>query len=551
MPAPALVAAAKFAGKAAVNAAAKRTPGGLLGLVAIVVVGSFMASMMIMNAFLGMVTSAVGAATDDECGSFSPAPSTVAGIPAVALEAYQKAAQASGVDWSFIAAIGKHESGHGSANGATLGADGSALPMIKTPPLNGSGFGGNTTPMPYHGEGNIDGWDHGVGPMQFLLSTWYGGMKQDGNLDGKKDPNNIYDAALATGLYLKSLGAPGDMDRAIFGYNRSSVYVAEIKASAAEYRSAGESGAQANPPAPVVAADQTAGGGGGSEFGNHSTLDLGPSQPQTITVANTLAPMFKIKDVGGYRPGDQDHGTGLALDFMVYKDKATGDALADYAQKNAAQLGIQYIIWYQQIWNVDRAKEGWRSMEDRGSPTQNHMDHVHISLTGKPGTGLTDSASCGFLPGGATGTGAANEGKNELNAWGGYSNGKIPISVLCPISYSPVRDHLRCDAAQAFEQMNVSYKGTFGTNIAITDTYRPYEEQVSVYATSRPGFAAKPGTSNHGWALATDLGGGINQFGSSQYNWMKANAPKFGFIHPSWAEPGGSAPEPWHWVYTG
>ena len=99
--------------------------------------------------------------------------------------------------------------------------------------------------------------------------------------------------------------------------------------------------------------------------------------------------------------------------------------------------------------------------------------------------------------------------------------------------------------------MNLAYKAKFGTNIVISDTYRPYDEQVAVYATKPAGFAAKPGTSNHGWALAADLGGGINQFGSTQYNWMKANASRFGFVHPAWAEPGGSAPEAWHWVFTG
>ena len=360
------------------------------------------------------------------------APSSVAGIPAVALEAYQKASQASGVDWAFIAAIGKTESGHGTANGSQLNAGGTATPPIYGVVLNGSGVGGNTTPVRYSGPGNVGGFDRATGPMQFINGTWNGGAGQDGNLDGTKDPQNIFDAALAAGLYLKSRGAPANMDQAIRGYNNSSVYVEEITRVAAEYRTAGASGADAPLPGPVVAGDTTPGGGGGSEYGNHSTLDLGPSQPQTIVVANTLAPMFKIKTVGGFRPGDMDHGSGLALDFMTYEDKATGDALAQYAQQHAGELGIKYIIWYQQIWNVSRAKEGWRPMADRGSITANHLDHVHISMTGQPGTGLTDSASCGYLPAGATGTGAANEGKNELNAWGGYHQRQDPARRALP-----------------------------------------------------------------------------------------------------------------------
>ena len=54
----------------------------------------------------------------------------------------------------------------------------------------------------------------------------------------------------------------------------------------------------------------------------------------------------------------------------------------------------------------------------------------------------------------------------------------------------------------------------------------------------KPALAAVPGTSNHGWGLAVDLCGGIQNFGTPHYTWMKANAGRFGFLHPDWAEPG-------------
>lgn len=113
-----------------------------------------------------------------------------------------------------------------------------------------------------------------------------------------------------------------------------------------------------------------------------SRYNLGKVQPQTAALANTLGPKFRIKTVGGYRAHDPfpDHPSGLALDFMVYGDRATGQRLADYASQHADELGIQYLIWYQHIWNIDRADEGWRAMADRGSPTANHQDHVHITL---------------------------------------------------------------------------------------------------------------------------------------------------------------------------
>jgi LAS superfamily LD-carboxypeptidase LdcB len=65
-------------------------------------------------------------------------------------------------------------------------------------------------------------------------------------------------------------------------------------------------------------------------------------------------------------------------------------------------------------------------------------------------------------------------------------------------------------------------------------------------------FAAVPGTSVHGWGRAVDFQDptGKMTFGSPGYRWLQANAARFGFFHPAWAEPGGSAPEPWHWEHS-
>ncbi len=119
-----------------------------------------------------------------------------------------------------------------------------------------------------------------------------------------------------------------------------------------------------------------------------SDYQLGDVRAQTAVVANTLGRMFAITTVAGYRAGDSDpygHTAGLALDFMINDipaGRATGDALAAYAKARHAELGVQYIVWRQRIWNIARDDEGWRAMPDRGNPTDNHMDHVHISLTG-------------------------------------------------------------------------------------------------------------------------------------------------------------------------
>lgn len=132
-------------------------------------------------------------------------------------------------------------------------------------------------------------------------------------------------------------------------------------------------------------------------------------------------------------------------------------------------------------------------------------------------------------------------------AWGGHENGRIPPGELCPLAGAPTH-RLRCDAAAAYVQMATAYRAHFGTRLCITDSYRPYEAQVTT-AERKPELAAKPGTSNHGWAVAVDLCGGANDFGTRQHRWLQANAPKFGWHQPKWARQGGPRPEPWHWEY--
>lgn len=131
-------------------------------------------------------------------------------------------------------------------------------------------------------------------------------------------------------------------------------------------------------------------------------------------------------------------------------------------------------------------------------------------------------------------------------AWGGWSNGQIPTEALCALGVDGHR--LRCDAAASYKQMSAAYQATFRSPLCITDSYRGYASQVSAFI-RKPGLAALPGTSNHGWALAVDLCDGINVAGTPQWTWMTANAARFGFVQPDWARPGAEKPEPWHWEY--
>ncbi|KQS59779.1 hypothetical protein ASG36_01640 [Geodermatophilus sp. Leaf369] len=133
-------------------------------------------------------------------------------------------------------------------------------------------------------------------------------------------------------------------------------------------------------------------------------------------------------------------------------------------------------------------------------------------------------------------------------SWGGYPNGLIPPSALCPLG---VAGHaLRCDAAAAWRALSAAFAGRFGSPLCITDSYRGYAAQVTLYG-QKPALAAVPGTSNHGWGLAVDLCGGVESYGTAQYAWMVGNAGRFGFVHPTWADQGNGREEPWHWEFAG
>ncbi|MFI9116128.1 lytic transglycosylase domain-containing protein [Streptomyces venezuelae] len=155
-----------------------------------------------------------------------------AGIPASVLAAYKRAEQSirstdpgCNLPWQLLAGIGKVESGQ--ARGGAVDANGTTLKPILGPVLDGVGFANisDTDRGAYDGDTTHD---RAVGPMQFIPSTW-ATWGQDANSDGKKDPNNIYDAAQAAGLYLcandRNLALKADLDRAILSYNRSTEYL--------------------------------------------------------------------------------------------------------------------------------------------------------------------------------------------------------------------------------------------------------------------------------------------------------------------------------------
>lgn len=170
------------------------------------------------------------------------------GISEIAMQAYGSATLRIGreqpackLGWTTLAGIGGIESGHGTNGGAYLFADGRTSQPIIGPPLDGTdgtaAIRATEESTRWHGDPQ---WDHAVGPMQFIPSTWER-WQSDGNDDGVLDPSNIFDAAYAAGRYLCASGADlstgQGWTQAIFSYNRSNDYVLSVLSFANAYAS--------------------------------------------------------------------------------------------------------------------------------------------------------------------------------------------------------------------------------------------------------------------------------------------------------------------------
>ncbi|MGW1058928.1 lytic murein transglycosylase [Micromonospora rubida] len=168
-----------------------------------------------------------------------------AGIAPVAVQAYgyaelvlSQSNPGCRLSWTTLAAIGYVESRHGQANGASLGLDGRALPEIIGDPLDGNGGRSKIldTDRGLYDRDTV--YDRAIGPMQFIPTTWQE-IGADADNDGRKDPHDIDDAALAAGNYLckggRNLTVPGDWWGSILSYNDVRRYAQDVFDKANEY----------------------------------------------------------------------------------------------------------------------------------------------------------------------------------------------------------------------------------------------------------------------------------------------------------------------------
>ena len=247
--------------------------------------------------------------------------------------------------------------------------------------------------------------------------------------------------------------------------------------------------------------------------------------------------LFQQRPMTGWGTPDQlinpATATGKFLDQMV---KVTGWqtvspwTVAQKVQGSPSSDGGIYRDSYQQATSVVAALNTGSTPTTAGGASAIVAQAAAGSICGQPAS-------------------AASGGGGGSAAWGGYQNGRIPAGALCPIPSAPAMQ-LECDAAAAFDQLNTAFKAAFGQNIGITDGYRSYDEQVQCRL-EKGSLCANPGTSNHGWGKAVDIGGccGVNSSAGPAFDWLTTNAGRYAWTHPAWAQAGGSKPEPWHWEY--
>ena len=340
------------------------------------------------------VMLSVGASTQALANPLDPTPSAFAleDIPADLLTHYQQAARSCpGLPWTVLAGIGKVESDHGRFGGSNLEPDGFVNPPIYGPLLDGSVPGTMVIRLgpqgsPWHGHPTFD---RGLGPMQFLTDTFtsYG---VDGNGDGERSPHNAFDAVHSSANYLcGSEGEVTDLKKAVFKYNRSSVYVNHVLDFATRYGVA-----------PIYA------GSDPLALVNHPNVSMGQAQrddlvagiidPQLIAILLSLAQEHTfhlsslqtghslcIARTGSY-PNCKisRHASGRAADISMFDGSVVSDANEQALEQLKIWLEMDRETNYLRPWTIGHP---FNHLDGAGPGSFNdadHENHFHLAVVG-------------------------------------------------------------------------------------------------------------------------------------------------------------------------
>lgn len=273
-------------------------------------------------------------------------------IPPDILKLYKEAASKYGLPWELLAGVGMTETHHGRDKGtSSAGA---------------------------------------TGHMQFMPAAWID-HGVDGDGDGQAEITNTADSIHSAANKLRDQGAtesPEGVEKAILRYNVSRAYLADVLYYAHQYGN-GEVSVTGGSADDCGAVDLAAASGATSscpETSSPAENGLTPAALNGLRCGKNAFPWIKTMHGVGERAIADDHPQGRAVDFMIpnYTSRTgneRGWRIAKWFQRNASALNVKYLIFDQKIWSVERADEGWRPMEDRGSPTANHRDHLHLSIS--------------------------------------------------------------------------------------------------------------------------------------------------------------------------
>lgn len=288
----------------------------------------------------------------------------------------------------------------------------------------------------------------------------------------------------------------------------------------------------------VAAARQAAAAYKGSDLSSVHAW-TGPRGP-----AEALERGAYLNLLGGHRSDELDRAEAARV---ASETLASAASSAETARKEAAEEADRAR---------ERAEEAVAEQEERAQELIAEQSSLEERLPHEPRSGegaetrenaLRDARDAqGSGDGNISQVSDDGDSACEPTEVGGHDNGQIPDAALCPLPQPG--EKLRADAAEAFMELDGAFEQEFGRPLCVTDSYRPYHEQVRLFQEMTPGMAAQPGTSQHGLGVAVDLCGGVEQLGTVEHRWMLGHAEAHDWENPEWARDGF---EPWHWEYTG